>query len=265
MLHVACPHCRAPYEEGHVRIELTRRGRTVVLKPTDAEIWICPKCGIEDAPVPKAEPEPEADILDEPWSPPEPEVAVSLPILTASTPVSEPEPVAREIVPTMRNADVSGLTSAEYRSPRTKTPKAPKSRPKTAKCPGYIIDEAGKQHPCRHVLSEGRIAHGSPAGGPIIDRANDGPRQTRLIKQSRIGTVEPPKSYVGSRERAAGYRQDRQALQERAQALRAKQDELRALRRTQTLLAMTGKDVAASQLEAKRIMPLIRELGEMGR
>src|SRR6266566_1570511 len=45
---LACSHCRAPYEEGHVRIELTRRGRTVVLKPTDAEIWICPKCGIED-------------------------------------------------------------------------------------------------------------------------------------------------------------------------------------------------------------------------
>src|SRR5438034_3402585 len=167
---LACRHCHSPYEEGHVALSIERHGRSLALRET-AKVWICPKCGIEDAPVAQAEPEPqephEPDILDEPLPPLEP---TPLPLLTAPT-VTEPEPIAREITPTLRNADVAGITHTAYRGPRTHPPKLPKARPRTARCPGFIIGADTKEHPCRHNLTD-RIAYGSARGGRIIDRAN---------------------------------------------------------------------------------------------
>ena len=278
---LACSHCHSPYEEGHVTLSIERNGRSLPLKET-AKVWICRKCGIEDAPMLQAEPEPqEPDILDEPLPPLEP---ATLPLLAAPTPVTEPEPVAREIAPTMRNADVAGIAHTAYRGPRTHPPKIPKSRPRTARCPGFIIGQDRKEHPCRHNLTD-RIAHGSARGGQIIDRANDGPRQTKLAKQGHIDSQEPSKSFVpdSPEERAEKLAARAEAARERAFALTplptladeasvseapraaifSKREQLAKLQAVQKLLAATGHIKAAETLQSKRIDPLLRDIGRV--
>ena len=60
-----------------------------------------------------------------------------------------------------------------------------------------VIGADGRPHPCRHTLSD-KIAPAWIRGGAIVDRADEPTRQSRLQKQIRIGSTDPPRSFVGS-------------------------------------------------------------------